>query len=125
MPTDLAFRLAGRRVIFDWLEKESGEGWWGTEQFSAYYSGSNNPFAWIQVHSIRTREETKKNFPGDHAGQLETSEAMHICPECVDLSRIDSSLWYARAGKNANAEYGDKALEAASWDMEEILFGKK
>ena len=27
MPTDLAFRTAAKRVIFEWLEKESGEGW--------------------------------------------------------------------------------------------------
>ena len=124
MPTDRAFRLAGRRVIFDWLEKESGEGWWGTEKFSAYYSGNNNPFAWIQTHCIRTREETRKNFPGDHAGLLETSEAMHICPECVDLSKIDGSIWFARAGKDANKEYGDLALEAASRDIEFLLYGK-
>ena len=48
MPTDLAFRLAARHVIFDWVEKESGEGWWGTEEFSNYYSDSNNPFNWIR-----------------------------------------------------------------------------
>ena len=36
MPTDLAFRTAAKRVIFEWLEKESGEGWWGTEQYSSY-----------------------------------------------------------------------------------------
>ena len=27
MPTDLAFRIAGRQTIFSWLEKESGEGY--------------------------------------------------------------------------------------------------
>ena len=27
MPTDLAFRLAARHTIFDWVEKETGEGW--------------------------------------------------------------------------------------------------
>ena len=122
MPTDLAFRMAARHVVFEWLEKESGEGWWGTEEFSSYYSGSNNPFNWIQVHPIRTREETKKKFKGDHAGHLETSAAMHICPECVNKEKIDGSLWFTRPGKDATAEFGDAAQEAASRDIEAILF---
>ena len=125
MPTDLAFRLAARRVIFNFLDKESGEGWWGTEKFSAYYSGTNNPFQWIRIHTMREKEETRKNFPGDHAGKLETAEAMHICPDCVDLNRIDGSLWYARAGKEASAEYGNAALEAASRDIECTIFPEK
>jgi hypothetical protein len=49
---------------------------------------------------------------------------MHICPECVELDRIDGSLWYARPGKDASAEYGDAALESASRDIEITLFGK-
>ena len=122
MPTDLAFRFAARRVIFQWLEKESGEGWWGTEQYSSYYSGANNPFAWIQVHPLRTSPETKALFKGDHAGKLETSETMAIHPELVEKDRIDGSLWYARPGAEATAEYGEAALESASRDLEKILF---
>ncbi len=126
MPTDLAFRLAARHTVFNWLEKESGEGWWGTEKFSAYYSGSNNPFNWIRIHSISEARslEDEKRFPGDHAGKLETSETMAIYPELVELDRIDGSLWYARAGKEASAEYGDAALENASRGIEKILFEK-
>jgi len=122
MPTDLAFRFAARRVIFEWLEKEGGEGWWGTEQYSAYYSGANNPFAWIRIFPVRHREATRQRFAGDHAGQLETSEAMVICPECVEMNRLDESLWYARPGKEASRELGDDALEAAAEDIETLLF---
>jgi creatinine amidohydrolase/Fe(II)-dependent formamide hydrolase-like protein len=122
MPTDLAFRFAARRVIFEWLEKEGGEGWWGTEQYSAYYSGANNPFAWIQVYPVRQREATKQRFAGDHAGRLETSEAMAICPECVEMHRLDESLWYARPGKEASRELGEAALEAAADDIEAVIF---
>ena len=126
MPTDLAFRLAARHVIFEWTEKESGEGWWGTEKFSQYYSNKNNPFNWIRIHNSREHNilDQEKLYPGDHAGKLETSEAMYICPENVELDRIDGSLWYARAGKEASAEYGDAALEVGSKDMEVSLFGK-
>ena len=62
-----------------------------------------------------------KKFPGDHAGKLETSETMAIYPDTVELDRIDGSLWYARAGKEAAAEYGDAALETASRDVEKSL----
>lgn len=125
MPTDLAFRLAARHVIFDWVEKESGEGWWGTEQFSDYYSDSNNPFNWIRIHTCREHQGNSTEFPGDHAGKLETSETMAINPKLVELDRIDGSLWFAQEGKNAVAEYGEKALEAAARDVEITLFGEQ
>ncbi|MBR1966596.1 MAG: creatininase family protein [Lentisphaeria bacterium] len=128
MPTDLAFRLAARHTIFDWVEKESGEGWWGTEKFSDYYSNANNPFNWIRVHTCRENDESGEHarlFPGDHAGKLETSETMAIYPELVELDRIDDTIWFARAGKEASAEYGDAALEMAADDIEITLFGKK
>ncbi len=124
MPTDLAFRFAGRHVIFEWLEKESGEGWWGTEKFSSYYSGGNNPFAWIQVHP-QLSEKTAERFPGDHAGRYETSEDMVICPECVDMSRLDNSLWFARPAKDASPECGNAMLDACADSLEQILFGDK
>ena len=128
MPTDLAFRLAARHTIFDWVEKETGEGWWGTEEFSDYYSNENNPFNWIRVHTCREHDDDGEHarlFPGDHAGKLETSETMAIYPELVELSRIDDTIWFARAGKEASAEYGDAALEMAADDVEITLFGKK
>lgn len=125
MPTDLAFRLAARHVIFGWLEKESGEGWWGTEEFSDYYSDNNNPFNWIRIHTCRENGLVSDEFPGDHAGKLETSEMLAIDPELVELDRIDDSIWFAREGKNAFTEYGERALEAAARDVEITLFGKK
>ncbi|MBO7147634.1 MAG: creatininase family protein [Lentisphaeria bacterium] len=125
MPTDLAFRFAGRHVIFNWLEKESGEGWWGTEKFSSYYSGSNNPFAWIQVHSCHPLPEEAEKFPGDHAGKNETSKTMVLYPECVELDRIDGTLWYARPGREASAEYGDAAFNSVANNIERILFPNK
>ena len=126
MPTDLAFRLAARHVIFEWTEKECGEGWWGTEEFSEYYSNKNNPFNWIRIHNSREHGllDQEKLYPGDHAGKLETSETMFICPEYVELDRLDESLWYSRPGKDGNAEYGNAALEIGSRDMEISLFGK-
>ena len=120
MPTDLAFRTAGRHVIFDWLEGHAGEGWWGTEKYSNYYSGENNPFAWIQMHPfdvILPKGCTFKN-DADHAGICETSEIMAMYPELVEKDRIDNSLWYARTGIDASAEYGEALLEGAARGIE-------
>lgn len=125
MPTDLAFRTAGRHAIFEYLEKESGEGWWGTEKYSSYYSGNNNPFAWIQVHPVRTSAETTRRFKGDHAGLLETSATMAMFPELVKMDHLDPDLWYSRPATAATAEYGEAYLEAISYDVEAILFGGK
>jgi len=123
MPTDLAFRMAARHVIFNWLDKEIGEGWWGKEEFSSYYTANNNPFHWIRIHCcMENCPELNEKFPGDHAGKMETSQALSICPDLVELNRIDGSLWFAREGKNATREYGEASLEAFSFDVEKSLF---
>lgn len=125
MPTDLAFRFAAKHAIFEFLEKEVGEGWWGTEQYSNYYSGGNDPFAWIKMHTLSMRNELAPLYPSDHAGKLETSEIMAIYPECVEMDRLDNSIWFARKGVEATAEYGHAAMEAAADALEIQLFGKK
>jgi len=125
MPTDLAFRFAAKHVIFNFLEKEVGEGWWGTEEYSNYYSGGNDPFSWIQIHTLSARNEVAKLYPGDHAGKLETSEIMAIYPECVEMDRLDNNIWFARESIHASAEYGEAAMEAGADALENILFGKK
>ena len=124
MPTDLAFRFAGRKVIFEFLEEKNGQGWWGKEEYANYYSGSENPFAYIQIHPVRTRECTKKRFKGDHAGVLETSEMLAMYPETVDLSKLDDSLWFTRTAVNATAEYGAEALRETAIDVRKVLFGE-
>ena len=128
MPTDLAFRFAARKVIFDFLDKEAGEGWWGTEKFSNYYAEANNPFNWIQIHTCRDHDDDGKHnglYPGDHAGKLETSQMLNIAPELVEMDRVDDSIWFARAAKDATAQYGSEELELAADDVEISLFGKK
>jgi creatinine amidohydrolase len=122
MPTDLAFRFAARRVIFEFLETKHGEGWWGNEANAKYYTGGNNPFAYIQVHPVRTRETTRKQFKGDHTGVLETSEMLSMHPEQVEMARIDDALWYARTAHEASKEFGEAALDATQADIEAILF---
>ena len=49
MPTDLAFRLAGRNAIMKFLEGTRGAGWWGDLRMQDYYADETqkaNPINW-------------------------------------------------------------------------------
>ncbi|MCM8785005.1 MAG: creatininase family protein [Candidatus Omnitrophica bacterium] len=122
MPTDLAFKLAARESIFEYLEKEYGEGWWGKEQMREYYKmhkERTDPFRWIKIHPF-IDEETQKKFPIDHAGKQETSLMLAFCPEGVDMKKFKEK-WYSEGAKEASLEYGLKAKEIILKKMKERL----
>jgi creatinine amidohydrolase/Fe(II)-dependent formamide hydrolase-like protein len=113
MPTDLAFKFAARQAVFAFLEKERGEGWWGSEQMSDYYarqSSGDDPFNWIRAHPLMTPEDMD-GYPFDHAGLGETSLMMDLCPEGVDLARLSDEKWYTRGALKASAELGARGRE--------------
>jgi creatinine amidohydrolase/Fe(II)-dependent formamide hydrolase-like protein len=109
MPTDLAFKSAGRQAIFRFIERESGEGWWGNEATANYYAehaAGNNPFNWVQVHPLMSPEIIAK-YPFDHAGKGETSLMLALWPEAVDMTRFaENKSWYTASAKDASAELG-------------------
>jgi creatinine amidohydrolase len=113
MPTDLAFKSAGRQAIFRFLEGTSGEGWWGDEKMASYYAeheAGRNPFNWIRLHSLMS-SETMADYPFDHAGEGETSLMMALCPEAVDVERfVDNKSWYTATAKDASVELGNKGV---------------
>lgn len=114
MPTDLAFKAAGRQAIFRFLEKESGEGWWGDKAMADYYArheAGANPFNWVQVHSLMGPEMFGK-FPFDHAGEGETSLMLALCPEAVEMARMaENTGWYTESAPRASAELGREGVE--------------
>ena len=114
MPTDLSFKFGARQAIFRFLEKEHGEGWWGSEKMADYYAGhaaGDNPFNWVQVHPLMTPEIIAQ-FPFDHAGEGETSLMMSLCPEAVDAARLtDNRSWYTASASNASVALGDKGRD--------------
>lgn len=125
MPTDLAFKLAAREAIFEYLEEERGEGWWGKEEMKNYYTmheNASDPFSWIKVHPFMD-EETQKKFPIDHAGKQETSLMLAFCPEGVDIKRFTEKKWYSQGAKDASLEYGLAAKEMILRKMKEVLKG--
>lgn len=111
MPTDLAFKTAGRQAIFRFLEKERGEGWWGSEAMASYYAEhaeGANFFNWVQVHPLMS---AAMKYPFDHAGIGETSLMLALCPEAVDASHFeDNKSWYTATAKDASAELGQKGV---------------
>jgi creatinine amidohydrolase/Fe(II)-dependent formamide hydrolase-like protein len=125
MPTDLAFRLAAREAIFEYLEKERGEGWWGREEMKDYMAQhlkGTDPFNWIKVHPFMDTE-TQKKFPIDHAGKQETSLMLAFCPEGVDMKRFSEGKWYSAGAKKASLEYGNAAKDMILAGMKKILQG--
>ena len=114
MPTDLAFRSAGRQAIFRFLEKEHGEGWWGNEASANYYAdhaAGANPFNWVQVHPLMT-PEIFAAYPFDHAGEGETSLMLALCPEAVDMARMgDNTAWYTKTAEVATRETGERGRD--------------
>jgi creatinine amidohydrolase/Fe(II)-dependent formamide hydrolase-like protein len=123
MPTDLAFKFAARQAIFEFLEKERGEGWWGSEKMADYYAqqaSGDDPFNWIKGHPLMT-PDIIRNYPFDHAGQGETSLLMALCPEGVDMKKFSDSEWYSRSAAQASAELGTKARELILAHMRMVL----
>lgn len=121
MPTDLAFRLAGRRAIFSFLERTRGRGWWGSSTMKNYYQG-DNVFDMIRIH--RLVNEIGKNFGGDHAGKVETSAMMELHPHLVQMERHNKEDWYAQSALEASQEFGKNYLDAITDELDELLFGK-
>jgi creatinine amidohydrolase len=123
MPTDLAFKLAARQAIFEFLEKERGEGWWGNETMAGYYAeqaGGGDPFNWIKGHPLMTPEIIAQ-YPFDHAGEGETSLMMALCPEAVDMTRFSAEKWYSRSAANASCALGEKGRDLILAHMREVL----
>jgi creatinine amidohydrolase/Fe(II)-dependent formamide hydrolase-like protein len=113
MPTDLAFKTAGRQAIFRFLEKQRGEGWWGSTAMADYYAGhaaGENFFNWVQVHALMPAAMNGK-YPFDHAGIGETSLMLALCPEAVDAAHFaDNTGWYTASANEASAELGQQGV---------------
>lgn len=123
MPTDLAFKFAARQAIFAFLEKERGEGWWGNEEMADYYaqqSAGDDPFSWIKGHPLMTAEIIAQ-FPFDHAAKGESSLMMALCPEGVDMNRLDDGRWYTRSAREASPGLGAKGRDLILEHMRQVL----
>ena len=123
MPTDLAFRLAAREAVFEFLERTRGRGWWGDASMAEHYRRhpkGADPSDWIQGHPLMTPEIIAQ-YPFDHAGKGETSLMMALCPETVDMARHDTTQWYGRSASEASAELGRKGRDLILERLKRVL----
>jgi creatinine amidohydrolase/Fe(II)-dependent formamide hydrolase-like protein len=124
MPTDLAFRLAARQAVFEFVEKERGEGWWGKSKMAGDLAGQDgagdDPFGWIRGHPLLDQEAMGR-FPFDHAGQGETSLMMAVCPQAVDMRYFSAKTWYTQSAEKASPELGAEGREFILAHMRRVL----
>lgn len=115
MPTDLAFRFAGRQAVFRFLERDRGEGWWGRSDMRDYYArhdAGTDPFNWVRVHPLMTKDITAA-YPFDHAGVGETSLMLALAPEVVEMDRLgENTGWYTETATGATADLGEQGVAA-------------
>jgi creatinine amidohydrolase/Fe(II)-dependent formamide hydrolase-like protein len=126
MPTDLSFKFGARQATFRFIEKQSGEGWWGDKKTANYYAEhavGGNPFNWVQVHPLMT-PEIIASYPFDHAGEGETSLMLALCPEAVDMARVgENKGWYTASARDASAELGKKGRDMILQRLRKLLKG--
>ncbi len=124
MPTDLAFRFAGRQAVFRILERDRGEGWWGRAEMRDYYAqhdAGTDPFNWIRVHPLMSAAVTAA-YPFDHAGIGETSLMLALAPEVVEMDRVsENGGWYTDGAASASAELGERGVSLILGHLREAL----
>lgn len=122
MPTDLAFRLAGRNAIMRFLEATRGPGWWGDRAMKDYYADqarAADPFNWIRIHPLFPKGAA---FPFDHAGKGETSLMQALAPETVDIARVhDGGHWYTEDATGASPDLGETGVQIALAHLRQVL----
>ena len=122
MPTDLAFRLAGRIAIMRFLEATRGPGWWGDRAMQDYYADqarAADPFNWIRIHPLFPKGAA---FPFDHAGKGETSLMQALAPETVDIARVhDGGHWYTEDATGASPDLGETGVQIALAHLRQVL----
>lgn len=123
MPTDLSFKLGARQAIFDFLQTERGEGWWGKKEMADYYAqhqGGSDPFNWIKGHPLMTPQIIGQ-YPFDHAGMGETSLLMALCPDGVDMGRHSPDQWYTASATQASCDLGKRGCDLILDHMRSVL----
>jgi creatinine amidohydrolase len=126
MPTDLAFKFAGRQAVFRYLEARHGEGWWGRDEMRDYYArheAGSDPFNWVRIHPLMTAGIIAE-YPFDHAGIGETSLMLALAPEAVEMDRMaENTGWYTETAQGASADLGERGVALIMQHLRRTLSG--
>ena len=123
MPTDLSFKLAGRRATFDHLLAARGEGWWGNNNMADYYSQhehGGNPFNWVRIHPLMDQRIIDQ-YDFDHAGVGETSLLMALDPSGVDMTKLSTEKWYLASAARASVEHSRRVVDMILERMRAVI----
>lgn len=106
-PESLAIRQAAAEVTFEETHAERGHAWWG----KAPLPPTDHVFERIQVWpSVLPPAAAQGVKMADHAGFYETSLLMAVCPELVELHRLNEEApWYCT---NPDSQAREASLEA-------------
>ena len=48
---------------------------------------------------------------------------MALCPEAVDMERLNSEEWYSQSAKDASKDLGERGVELILAHMRSVLWG--
>ena len=94
----LACHKAAKRVEMEYQESVRGVGWWGSNDYKDYYEnlgGGDDPFSYVKVIPLISKEAQHKNGGFDHAGLYETALMYSLYPNQVDLTKCKANTeWF-------------------------------
>ena len=125
MPMTIACWKAAKRIAMEYMEDTMGQGWWGSDAYADYYENlgtEDDPFNYIKVIPLISKDAQIRIGGVDHAGKCETSHMMACYPQCVDMNRCkDNTEWFAASAVESNLEYGRFIVDNAIEDLMKVI----
>lgn len=125
MPMTIACHKAAKKVTMEYMEATRGVGWWGSNSYADYYENlgsGEDPFSYIKVIPLISKDAQHRNGGFDHAGKYETSLMYGLYPDHVDLSRCkDNTEWFAQSAVDSTQELGKFMVANTVDDLEAII----
>ncbi|HPB41607.1 MAG TPA: creatininase family protein [Sphaerochaeta sp.] len=126
MPMTISCHKAAKKVTMEYMEATKGVGWWGSNDYQDYYENlgsGDDPFSYIKVIPLISKEAQIACGGFDHAGKWETSLMMGTYPDHVDLTRCKlNTEWFAQSAVEATAEIGRHMVNSVlDWLREAIV----
>ena len=124
MPMTLACHKAAKRVEMEYQESVRGLGWWGSNDYQEYYStlgSGDDPFSYVKVIPLISREAQHKNGGFDHAGLYETALMYELYPENVDLDRCRKNTEWFTKTINEKADHPDDVKKLGEFMVQNTL----
>ena len=121
----IACHKAAKKVTMEYMEATRGVGWWGSNSYADYYENlgsGEDPFSYIKVIPLISKDAQHRNGGFDHAGKYETSLMYGLYPDHVDLSRCkDNTEWFAQSAVDSTQELGKFMVANTVDDLEAII----